>query len=103
MDVYEKYYEKLLVALPMDDVMFTAKLFSHDLLPGDLKQQVQSKNTSAEKALYFLDNKINPDVTIGVLTSFDTLLKIIENWESDGLKELAKEIRTTLRKGTTLG
>ena len=83
--------------------MFTAKLFSHDLLPGDLKQQVQSKNTSAEKALYFLDNKINPDVTIGVLTSFDTLLKIIENWESDGLKELAKEIRTTLRKGTTLG
>ena len=102
-DVFKKYYEKLLVALPMDDVMFTAKLFSHDLLPGDLKHQVQSKNTSAEKAMYFLDYKINPDVTIGVFTSFDTLLKIIENWESDSLKELAKEIRTTLRKGTTLG
>ena len=103
MDVFKKYYEKLLVALPMDDVMFIAKLFSHDLLPGNLKQQVRSKNTSAEKAMYFLDNKINPDVTIGVLTSFDTLLKIIENWESDGLKEIAKEIRTTLWKGTTLG
>ena len=102
-DVFKKYYGKLLSALPMDDVMFTGELFSHDLLPGNLKQKVQSKNTSAEKATYFLDNKIYPDITIGVFTSFDTLVRIIENWEDDSLKELAKEIRTTLRKRTTLG
>ena len=102
-DVFEKYYEKLLVALPMDDVMFTAKLFSHGLLPGDLKQQVQSKSTSAEKATHFLDHKINPDVTIGVSTSFDTLLRVMENWRSDSLKELAKEIKTTLMEGITIG
>jgi len=102
-DVFKKYYEKLLVALPMDDVMFRAKLFSHDLLPGDLKQQVESKKTSAEKAMYFLDNKIKSDVTISVSTSFDELLQIMASWESDSLKKLAKEIKTTLMEGTTLG
>ena len=102
-DVFVKYYEKLVVALPMDDVMFTARLFSHGLLPGNLKQQVQSQTTSEEKATYFLDHKINPDVTISNFTSFDTLLEVMENWESDSLKELAKEIKTTLMEGTTIG
>jgi len=95
-NVFVKYYEKLVVALPMDDVTFTARLFSNGLLPGNLKHQIHAQATSKEKATYFLDHKINPDVTIGDFTSFDTLLQVMENWGSHSLKELAKEIKTTL-------
>ena len=45
-DVFVKYNEKLVETLPMDDQMFIERLFSDGLLPGNLKQQVQSQTTS---------------------------------------------------------
>ena len=35
--VFKQFYYKLVGTLPMDDAVFTAKLVSNDLLPGDLK------------------------------------------------------------------
>ena len=102
-DVFVKYNEKLVETLPMDDQMFIERLFSDGLLPGNLKQQVQSQTTSKEKAAYFLDHKINPDVTIIDFTSFDKLLQAMENYGSHSSKELAKEIKTTLMEQTTAG
>ena len=49
-EVFQQFYSKLVKTLPMDDVVFTAELFSNDLLPGDLKSQIKSEKTSADKA-----------------------------------------------------
>ena len=49
----------------MDDAVFVAKLFSNDLLPGDLKNQLKLVHrTSADKAVLFLDSVIEPSVTM---------------------------------------
>ena len=40
-EVFQHFYSKLVKTLPMDDAVFTAELFSNDLLPGDLKNQLK--------------------------------------------------------------
>ena len=55
----QSIYSKLVETLPMDDAMFVAKLFSNDLLPGDLKNQLKLVHrTSADEAVLFLDSVI---------------------------------------------
>ena len=81
----------------MNDALFIAKLYSCDLLPDDNKEHVQSLPTGANKAMYFLDHVIKPSVATGADSSFDQLLNVMEDSEQ-GIKELAKLIRTSLRK-----
>ena len=38
--VFQQLYSKLVKKLPMDDEMFIAELFSNNLLPGDVKNQL---------------------------------------------------------------
>ena len=79
----------------MDDAVFVAKLFSNDLLPGDLKNQLKLLHrTSADKAVLFLDSVIEPSVTSDGGSSFDKLLHIISEYQH--LKELIIQIRTSL-------
>ena len=79
----------------MDDTLFIAKLFSNDLLPGDLKNQLKLLHrTSADKAGHFLDSVIEPSVTSDGGSSFDKLLNVMEDCEYQHVKELAKQIRT---------
>jgi len=82
----------------MDDAVFSAELFSANLLSSDIKYLVESKPTRASKAEYFLDHMIKPSVTTGVGRYFDDLIKVMEDSEYDGVKELAKLIRCRLRK-----
>ena len=83
----------------MDDTVFIAKLFSNDLLPGDLKNQLKLLHrTSADKAVLFLDSVIEPSVTSDGGSSFDKLLNVMEDGEYTCVKELAKWIKTSLRK-----
>ena len=82
----------------MNDALFIAKLYSRDLLPDDVKEHVQSLPTKAKKAMHFLDHVIKPSVTIGVGSSFDQLLNVMEDSDYQGVKELAKLIRNSLRK-----
>lgn len=96
--VFKEFYSKLVETLPMNDALFIAKLYSHDLLPDDTKEHVQSLPTRADKAMYFLDHVIKPSVTTSVGSSFDQLLNVMEDSEYQGVKELAKLIRTSLRK-----
>ena len=98
--VFKDFYSKLVETLPMKDALFIAKLYSCDLLPDDIKEHVHSVSlpTKADKATYFLDHVIKPSVTTGVGNSFDQLLNVMENSEHQGVKELAKLIRTSLRK-----
>ena len=81
----------------MDDAVFVAKLFSNDLLPGDLKNQLKLVHrTSADKAALFLDRVIEPSVTSDGGSSFDKLLHVMEDSEYQHLKELVVQIRTSL-------
>ena len=101
--MFRDFYPQLVEMLPMDDVTFLSKLYTVNLLPGNVKDQVQSMNTSADKAAHFLDHVIKPSVTTGVGSLLDDLIKVIEDGEYDGVKKLAKLIRHSLRKQTANG
>ena len=95
-DVFQQFYCKLVETLPMDDVKFIAKLYSEGLLPGNLKSQLKSEKTSADKATLFLDSVIEPSVTSDGGSSFDKLLHVMEDSEYQHVKELAEQIGTNL-------
>ena len=99
-DVFQDFYLQLVTRLPMNDALFRAKLFTNGLLPGDHKERVESlpSATKADKASYFLDHVIKPSVTSDDGSGFDKLLNVMEDSDHQGVKELAKLIRTSLRK-----
>ena len=98
-EVFKEFYSKLVKTLPMNDAIFIAELYSHDLLPGDLKHQLNlSDKTPAVKATIFLDSMIYPSVIRDIGSSFDKLLNVMEDSEYQGVKELAQQIRTSIRK-----
>ena len=96
-EVFKQFYVELVTMLPVEDTIFLAKLFSCDLLPGNLMSQVMAKETRADKAVCFLNGKINSDISIGDFRSFDKLLSIMEDSGNGSLKGLAKEIKTALK------
>ena len=99
MRVFQQFYNKLVKTLPMDDAVFIADLFSNGLLPDDLKNQLKLLHrTSANKATFFLDSVIEPSLTSDGGSSFDKLLNVMENSEYEHVKELAKQIRTSLQE-----
>ena len=93
--VFKQFYSDLVTMLPMDDVTFRAKLYSHDLLSGDCKAKVElSSMTQAEKANFFLTNEIQPELDANVSTKkFEDLLKVMSMSNDSGLKTLAAKIR----------
>ena len=99
-DVFKQFYIKLIKTLPMDDSLFVAELFACGLLPGDLKHQIEAKKTLIDKATCFLDNKISRDISIDNSTSLNKLLTVMEQSDSDSLKDLAKQIRISLEGET---
>ena len=86
--IIDKFYEKLVACLPMDDASFRASLKTAGLLPGDLKSAVTSKSTRAEMAEHFLDYGINNNIG-----SFSQLLTVMKNSKRDKLKVLVYEIQ----------
>ena len=95
--VFKQFYAKLVKTLPMDDSIFIVELYSSGLLPDKLRHQIQLKCTSTDKAMCFLDGKIKPDISKGDFTSFNKLLNVMEECESDSVKILAADIKTTLK------
>ena len=99
MDVVIKhFYGDLVSKLPMDDAKFRALLVSADLFPGDLKQAVQAKPTSADKAEYFIDHGINNDAE-----DFVKLVDVMTNSGNNSLIKLAAEIRRDSRYSRITG
>ncbi|XP_065888160.1 NACHT, LRR and PYD domains-containing protein 12-like isoform X2 [Dysidea avara] len=97
-EVFQHFFPQLVNILPMNDVTFIAQLFSSKLLPGNVKDQVRSQVTPADKATFFLDHVIKPSLlTSGLGSSFNKLLKVMEDSEYDDVKELSKQIRSRLR------
>ena len=85
------FYADLVKTLPMDDPCFRSMLYSADLLPGNLKDEVKSMPTRAEKAEHFLDHGINNDTT-----SFIKLLEVLEKTDNKTVINLAERIRNEI-------
>ena len=94
--MYKTFYSKVVETLPMNDVVFIAKLFSSNLLPGNFKDQMKSQKTSRCKATFFLDSVIEPSVTCGNGSSFDKLLIVLKDNTQQDVKELARLIESNL-------
>jgi len=101
LEVFNKFNEKLIISLPMKDVIFLAKLNSRGLFPGNLKDQVKEKSSSAVAADHFLDCSIKIDLKINKDGSFISLLSAMEEY-SNQLKSLAKEIKQCWDKAIPL-
>ena len=97
--VFKQHFATLAKSLPMDDVIFVAELFSHDLLPGNHYDKVESRPTRADKAVYFLNHVIKPALVTDT-HSFNELLNVMEDSGYSNVEELAKQIRSKLKKGT---
>jgi len=91
--VLTKYYKDLVILLPLDDVHFRSSLQTAGLFEGNLKEEVKAKPTSAEKNEHFLDCKIKRNQE-----SFAKLLTVMEEFDSDPVKNIAKKIRTDIQR-----
>jgi len=92
LDIIMNFSPRLLETLPMDDAIFIAKLRSAGLLPGNLKAEIKSLKTSADKADYFLDCVILPSISIDQ-TTFHKFLKVMEESGYDTVSTLARHIK----------
>ena len=91
-DIIRKYYVDLIKALPMSDVIFMAELYSAGLLPGNLKEEVEAKPTTAGRADYFLQHGLKNNTD-----SFNKLLAVMERHNSDHLRKLAEKIHREIK------
>ena len=97
-EAYEKYSEKLIKCLPMNDTLFIAKLSSHKLLPGDTNNQLEALSTPGKKAHYLLNHVIRPALDTDDTSSFDNLLSVMEHCGYGHVKKLACEIKSQIGK-----
>ena len=104
-EIYYQFYPQLVESLPMKNPMFLAHLTQLRLLPGDLKQLINSKGTLAEAATCFLDNMIGPAIECGDHETFNLLITAMEKSDNIILNNIAqnlrKEIQGTIRKPLT--
>ena len=96
-EVFKQFYVELVTMLPVDDTIFLAKLFSCDLLPGNLMNEIKAEKTAADKAMCFLSGKISHDISNGDFNSFNKLHNIMEESGQDSLKSLAGKIKSALK------
>ena len=89
-DIKQRYYCDLIDVLPLDDVRFRSKLQSVGLLPGNLKEEVKSKPTPAEKAEHFLDSGIKCE------DSLKELAKVMAEWSDSAVKKLASQMQAEI-------
>ena len=99
-NLYEKYGEKLIKCLPMEDSIFIAKLLKYELLPGDIINVLKTFPTQDAKAYYFLDHVIKPALDTDDTSSFDNLLSVMEHCDITFVEALAHEIKAELNKGS---
>ena len=79
----------------MDDAIFKAKLKAANLLPSNLKAEIQAKSTSVDKADYFLDHVINPTLQYNK-DNLHKLIKVMQESDDKALNTLAGDIKDKL-------
>lgn len=104
LDVLREFYPELVSSLPMKDDVFIDMLDKKGLFFGNVSAAVQSKPTAADAAVYFIDNVIERSLRgSSVYTElFEKLLVVMEEFNTQSLKQLATSIKQKL-KGEMLG
>ena len=95
-EIYNEYNPKLVRCLPLKDPFFLAELTRQNFFSGDLKEEVLAASTQAIATTKFLHKVVERSLDIGNEKPFNKLLSVMENFNDDILKELAKEIRQRL-------
>lgn len=90
-----KFYSQLVQMLPMEDTHFIAKLHTAGLFSGNKKAEVESLSTRAKKVNYFMDYVILPGLP-NDRTNLGKLLKVMEKFNDDTLKNLSEQIQKAL-------
>jgi len=100
LEVFETYYHGMISLLPMREPHFILQLQSSSLLPTQVETILQSLRSSKEKASYFLDNVIKPELHDNVHNKLDQLLTLMMDDNNDDIKQFANKVKveiTTLR------
>ena len=95
-EVFQKQYSSLVNTLPMNDQIFMEELFTNGLLPGNLRNEIQSLDTSAQKVTKFLEDVIKPAVTNNGDNMLNTLLTVMRNSDKDNVIQLAEHIHSMI-------
>ena len=90
--IYERYVDKLVKCLPMDDAHFIAKLSAKQLLPGDTENKIKQLSTPSDKASYFLSHVIKPALEIDDVFDFKQLLSIMHDCGYNHVQKLSLKI-----------
>jgi len=90
-EIAEQFYPELVRVLPLNDAVFRLKLFTAGLLPGNLKTDIMSMPTPAEKAEHFLDCGIKNEIS-----KFQKLVSVMEGYGEDDVQKLARRIKDTM-------
>ena len=98
LEVFQEYYPQLMRALPMDDDYFIAQLYVKNLLPNNIKADIESLPNSAKRATRFLDDVIKSYVEKNDCTKFHTLLSLLKKNDNTTIKALAENIRSSLNE-----
>ena len=92
----DHYYQALIHCLPMKDDMFLSELRHNGLLPEDVNTTLESLASPAEKASYFLDTILKPNISSDGDICLHKLLFLMKSSVLENVAELAKKIMTEL-------
>ena len=88
---FQAFYPKLLNVLPINNIL--TDFYSHGLLPGDHKANIDALDTQKRKVEYFLDYVIKPGLKVGYTGQFDKMLRVMETSDDPAVKFVAEEMR----------
>ena len=79
-EVCTNFYSQQVVILLMKDATFVSKLYSKELIPGDLKHKIYTESNliQREAATCFFDNAIKPTMNTRYNEPFSILLSEME-------------------------
>ena len=98
--VFAEYRDRLVNALPMDDQEFTTKLYSNNMLPGNLLSHIKSLPTESDKAYHFLENVIKTSFNIDGTAEFEKLISVMKTSGYSHMKWLANEMESASERNS---
>ena len=96
MKVYMKYKDKLVKAMPMDDITFTTQLSKNGILPHSVAAHIKSLPTPLDKADHFLKNVIKPLLDIDETYELEKLLDVMGSCGYAHVERMANKMKSDL-------
>ena len=96
-EAFKKSYPKLKDALPINDLL--PDFFKAGVVPGNLKEKLNSFPVRSEKVIYLLD-EIELGLKVGITDQFESFICVMEKFGTDNdnivVKILAEGIRSEI-------